>query len=126
MAGGLVSNFYKKGSTMEIIEWKDFEKVELIAGTIVEVDDFPEAKKPAYKLKVDLGPTIGVKKSSAQITRLYSKEELLGKQVLCVVNFKSRQIGPFISEILVTGFVQEEGVVLAVPDKKVPNGLKLA
>jgi len=111
---------------MEIIEWKDFEKVELIAGTIVEVDDFPEAKKPAYKLKVDLGPTIGVKKSSAQITRLYSKEELLGKQVLCVVNFKSRQIGPFISEILVTGFVQEEGVVLAVPDKKVPNGLKLA
>ena len=111
---------------MQIIEWQDFEKVELIAGTIIEALDFPEAKKPAYKLKIDLGPSIGIKASSAQITKLYSKEDLLGKQVLCVVNFKSKKIGPCISEVLTTGFIQEEGVVLAVPDKKVPNGLKLA
>ncbi len=111
---------------METINWQDFKKVELLAGTIIEVLEFPEARKPAYKLKIDLGPSIGIKKSSAQITNFYTKEELLGKQVLCVVNFKSRQIGPFISEVLTTGFIQEEGVVLAVPDKKVPNGLKLA
>ena len=111
---------------MQIIEWQDFEKVEILSGTIIEALDFPEARKPAYKLKIDLGPVIGIKKSSAQITDFYTKEELLGKQVLCVVNFKSRQIGPFISEVLTTGFIQEKGVVLAVPDKKVPNGLKLA
>ncbi len=111
---------------MDTIEWKDFEKIELMSGTIIEVLDFPEAKKPAYKLKIDLGPVIGIKKSSAQITNFYTKEDLLGKQVLCVVNFKSRQIGPFISEVLTTGFIQEDGVVLAVPDKKVHNGLKLA
>ena len=111
---------------MDTIEWKDIEKIELMSGTIIEVLDFPEAKKPAYKLKIDLGPVIGIKKSSAQITNFYTKEDLLGKQVLCVVNFKSRQIGPFISEVLTTGFIQEDGVVLAVPDKKVHNGLKLA
>ena len=86
---------------MDTIEWKDFEKIELMSGTIIEVLDFPEAKKPAYKLKIDLGPVIGIKKSSAQITNFYTKEDLLGKQVLCVVNFKSRQIGPFISEVLI-------------------------
>lgn len=111
---------------METIEWKDFEKVELIAGTIVEVNDFPEAKKPAYQLKIDLGSRIGIKNSSAQITKLYSKEELLGKQVLCVVNFKPKKIGPFISEILTTGLVLENEVVLAIPERRVPNGTKLA
>jgi tRNA-binding protein len=111
---------------METIEWADFEKVQLLAGTIVEVEEFPEARKPAYKLKIDLGEKIGVKRSSAQVTTLYTKEELLGRQVLCVVNFKAKQIGPYISEVLTTGFIEEGGVVLAVPDKRVPNGSKLA
>ncbi len=111
---------------MQTIEWQDFEKVELIVGTIIEVEDFPEAKKPAYKLKIDLGPTIGVKRSSAQITKLYSKNDLIGKQVLCVVNFKPKKIGPFISEVLTTGIVQGDEVVLMVPERRVPNGFKLA
>lgn len=111
---------------METIDWKDFEKVELIAGTIVEADDFPEAKKPAYKLKIDLGPQLGIKQSSAQLTALYTKEELIGKQVLCVVNFKPKKIGPFISEILTTGFIYGEEVVLAIPERRVANGSKLA
>lgn len=111
---------------METINWNDFEKVELLAGTIVEVEDFPEARKPAYKLKVDLGPSIGIKKSSAQVTKLYTKQELLGKQVLCVVNFKPKQIGPHLSEVLTTGFIQGDVVVLAVPERPVPNGSKLA
>ena len=110
---------------METINWSDFEKVELRAGTIVKVEDFPEAKKPAYKLWIDLGD-LGTKKSSAQITKLYKKEDLIGKQVLCVVNFPPKQIGNFISEVLTTGFVTEEGVVLAVPEKPVENGSKLA
>jgi tRNA-binding protein len=111
---------------METIEWCDFEKVEILAGTIVEVNDFPAAKKPAYQMKIDLGPKIGIKNSSAQITKLYSKEELLGKQVLCVVNFKPKKIGPFISEILTTGLVLENEVVLAVPERRVLNGTRLA
>ncbi len=111
---------------MEIISWADFEKVELRTGTIIEVEDFPEARKPAYKLKVDFGKEFGIKKSSAQITDLYEKEELIGKQVICVVNFQKKQIGPFMSECLVTGFYDKDGnVVLAVPDKKTDNGLKL-
>ena len=110
----------------ENIEWQDFAKIELCAGTIVEIDDFPEAKKPAYKLLIDFGPTIGRKRSSAQITTLYSKEELLGKQVMCVINFSPKKIGPFISEVLMTGFIEEEGVVLAVPERRIPNGSKLA
>lgn len=111
---------------METIEWKDFEKVELLAGTIVQVEEFPEAKKPAYKLKIDLGPKIGIKRSSAQITKLYTKEDLLGKQVLCIVNFGPKKIGPFISEVLTTGFYQDDGVVLLIPERKVTNGSRLA
>ena len=111
---------------MEIIEWNDFEKVELLAGTILEAEEFPEAKKPAYKLTIDLGPVIGIKKSSAQITKLYKPSDLIGKQVLCVVNFKSKKIASFTSEVLTTGFVLGNEVVLVIPDQKVPNGSKLA
>jgi len=107
------------------ISWNDFEKVELRVGTIVSVEDFPEAKVPAYKLKIDFGE-FGVKKSSAQITKLYKKEELLGRQVICVTNFAPKQIGPFISEVLTTGFYTDSGVVLSGPGSTVPNGSKLA
>ena len=110
-----------------MIKWDDFERVELRVGNIIEVLDFLEAKKPSYKLKIDFGDNIGIKKSSAQITDLYIHEDLLGKQVIGVVNFPPKQIGPYISECLITGFVQNDGaVVLAVPDKQVKNGLKLA
>jgi tRNA-binding protein len=112
---------------METISWTDFEKVELRVGTIVEVENFPEARKPAYKLKVDFGDEIGIKKSSAQITDLYNRDDLIGRQVLAVVNFPPRQIGPVRSECLVTGFHREDGaVVLAGPGGNVPNGAKLA
>ena len=109
------------------ISWEDFDKVELRVGTIVEVQDFPEARKPAYIIKADFGNGLGIKKSSAQVTHLYSKESLMGKQIIGVVNFPPKQIGPIQSEFLVTGFVQDTGeVVLAVPDKQVPDGCKLA
>jgi len=112
---------------MEQITWKDFEQVELRVGTIMDVEDFPEAKKPAYKLMVDFGEEIGIKHSSAQITDLYPKEKLIGKQVVAVVNFPKKQVGHFLSECLVTGFYRPDGaVVLAVPDGEVPNGSKLA
>lgn len=107
------------------ISWEDFEKVDLRVGTIVEVNDFPEARKPAYQILVDLGEEIGVKKSSAQVTDFYRKPDLVGKQVICVVNFVPRKIGPFWSEILITGFVQQAGVVLATTEREVPNGLRL-
>jgi len=111
---------------MNNIDWDDFQKVELRVGTIVDVQDFPEARKPAYKLKVDFGK-LGIKKSSAQITDLYSKEDLLGKQVLAVVNFPPKQIGSFMSECLVTGFHREDGAVaLATPDMNLQNGARLA
>ncbi|MEN8221250.1 MAG: tRNA-binding protein [Pseudomonadota bacterium] len=112
---------------METINWNDFEKVELRVGTIIDVKDFHEARKPAYQVFIDFGKALGIKKSSAQITKLYEKEALIGKQVIGVINFPRKQIGPFMSECLITGFVQADGsVVLAVPDKEVENGLKLA
>lgn len=111
---------------MKEISWEQFEQVELRVGTIIEVRDFPEARKPAYRLVVDFGNEIGTKKSSAQITHHYSKEELIGKKIVGVINFPEKQIGPFMSQCLVTGFYDEEGkVILAVPDKEVSNGAKL-
>ena len=111
---------------MKEISWEQFEQVELRAGTIIEVEDFPEARKPAYKIKADFGEVIGIKKSSAQIVNLYSKKELIGRQVIGIVNFPPKQIGPTISEFLVTGFYNESGsVVLATPEREVPNGAKL-
>ena len=111
---------------MQQIQWSDFERVELRVGTSLEVLDFPEARKPAWKLRVDFGPEIGIRQSSAQIVALYGKEDLVGRQVLGVVNFPVKQIGPFRSEVLVTGFHDEQGrVVLAMPERPVPNGTKL-
>lgn len=110
---------------MNKISWSDFEKIELRVGTIIEAQLFPEARKSAYKLKIDFGE-LGVKKSSAQITDLYKVQELIGKQVIAVVNFPPKQIGPFISECLVTGFPNKNGhVVLAIPEQKLQNGAKL-
>jgi tRNA-binding protein len=111
---------------MQQIEWDEFLKVELRVGTVLEVMDFPEARKPAWKLRIDFGPEIGIKLSSAQIKALYAREELVGRQVVAVVNFPVKQIGPFLSEVLVTGFHDEQGrVVLAMPERAVPNGTKL-
>lgn len=109
-----------------LISWQDFEKVELRVGTVVQVDDFPEARKPAFKLTVDFGQEFGIRRTSAQVTKHYTKEELLGMQVVGVCNFPKKQIANFQSEFLVTGFPDAEGnVVLISPGKKVPNGGKL-
>ena len=111
---------------MEEITWADFEKVELRVGTITDVDDFPAARKPAYRLIIDFGPHIGVRKSSAQITALYTREELIGRQVIAVVNFPKKQIGKFMSECLVTGFADENGdIVLTTVERAVPNGARM-
>lgn len=111
---------------METINWNDFERVHMCAGTITEVKEFPEARRPAWKLTIDFGPEIGTRRSSAQITDLYSQADLLGKQVMAVVNFPAKQIGPFMSECLVTGMPDKDGaIVLMSPDTPVPNGTRL-
>lgn len=111
---------------METISWNDFERVELRAGTILEVFDFPEARKPAYKVKVDFGD-FGIRMSSAQITAHYAKEELVGRQIVGVINFPKKQIGKFMSEFLVTGFADENGdIVLTSLDRKVPDGTRMS
>ena len=111
---------------MSTISWDDFQAVELRVGTVIAVDDFPEARKPAWKVTVDFGPEVGVKRSSAQVTDLYGKDDLLGRQVVGVVNFPPRQIGPMRSEFLLTGFYRDDGaVVLAIPEREVPNGARL-
>jgi len=108
------------------LSWSDFEKVEMRVGTIVAVDDFPEARKPAYQLTIDFGTELGIKKSSAQITERYSKEELLNKQIIAVVNFPRKQIGKFFSECLVLGSVGDDNdIVLLTSDLKVSNGLRI-
>jgi tRNA-binding protein len=111
---------------MQEIGWGEFAKVELRVGTIINAEDFPEARRPAYILHVDFGGELGILKSSAQITHHYQLQELIGKQVVAVVNFPEKQIGPIMSQCLVTGFYDKNGgVVLAVPDKPVDNGAKL-
>ena len=111
---------------MQEISWSDFEKVELRVGVVVAVEDFPQARKPSYKISVDFGPKIGRKRTSAQVTDLYTKEDLMGRQVIGVVNFPDKQIGPVRSEFLLTGFTREDGsVVLAVPEREAPLGAKL-
>ena len=108
---------------MKNINWDDFKKIEIRVGTIIKVTDFPEAITPAYQLKIDLGKKIGIKQSSAQITDLYSKDNLIGKQVIVVVNLFPKKIGPFISDCLITGFYREDkAVILATPDKEIEDG----
>ncbi|MBX7203972.1 MAG: tRNA-binding protein [Bacteroidia bacterium] len=111
---------------MDILTWNEFERVDMRCGTIVRVEDFPEARKPAYRVWVDFGEELGIKKTSAQITALYLKEELIGKQIIGVVNFAPKQIGKFTSEFLLTGFADESGaIVIATTGKPVPNGRRL-
>ena len=112
---------------MDQITFDDFMKVDIRCGTVVEASDFPEARKPAIKLKVDFGPELGTRKSSAQITDFYTPESLIGSKVMAVVNFPPRQIGPFMSEVLVLGFPDKEGrIILAWPGEDTPDGARLA
>ncbi|MGQ2984133.1 tRNA-binding protein [Flavobacterium sp.] len=109
-----------------MLTWEEFEKTEMRVGTIIEANDFPEARKPAYQLTIDFGAEIGIRRSSAQITRRYKKEDLTGRQIVAVVNFPKKQIGKFMSECLVLGAVGQEGdVVLLAPDLNVENGLRI-
>jgi tRNA-binding protein len=107
------------------LSWQDFEKVEMRIGTILEVSDFPEARKSAFQLKIDFGIEIGIKKTSAQITKRYKKEDLFGKQIVAVVNFPKKQIGSFMSECLVLGSINGDDIVLLSSDFKVENGLRI-
>jgi tRNA-binding protein len=108
------------------LTWTEFEKVEMRVGTILEVTDFPAARKPAYQLTIDVGSEIGILKSSAQITKRYTKEILIGRQIICVINFPKKQIGKFMSECLVLGAMGIEGdVILIAPDFKIENGLRI-
>lgn len=108
------------------ISWSDFEKVEMRVGTVIEAAQFPEARIPAYKLTIDFGAETGIKKTSAQVTTLYSVDELVGKQVVAVVNFPKKQIGPFMSECLVLGAVDGKDVTLLEPNQQVENGLRIS
>ena len=110
---------------MALISWADFEKVMLCAGTVQRVEDFPEARKPAWKLWVDFGPH-GVRKTSAQVKTLYAAEDLVGRQIVGVINFPPKQVGPVRSEFLLTGFPTEEGVVITTLERPVPNGTRMA
>lgn len=111
---------------MQTIDAEDFFKIDLRVGTVIQAEVFGKARKPAYKIWIDLGPELGVKKSSAQVTDLYMLDDLIGRQVLCVCNFAPRQIADFMSEVLVTGFASSAGgIVLAAPERKVPNGSRL-
>jgi tRNA-binding protein len=108
------------------LTWQDFEKVEMRVGTILEANDFPEARKPAYQLTIDFGSALGIRKTSAQITKRYQKKDLVNRQIVAVVNFPKKQIGKFMSECLVLGAVGEEGdVILLAPDFKIENGLRI-
>lgn len=108
------------------LTWNEFERTDMRVGTVVEVNDFPEARKPAFQLTIDFGSEIGIRKSSAQITKRYKKEDLVNRQIVAVVNFPKKQIGKFMSECLVLGAVGEEGdVILLAPDFKIPNGLRI-
>jgi len=110
---------------MDQIDWDDFAKVAIVVGTVLRAEPFPEARKPAYRIWVDFGP-YGERKTSAQVTALYTYDELVGRQVIGVVNFPEKQIGPFRSQFLLTGFPTDEGIVLAAVERPVPNGTRLA
>ncbi|QDH71785.1 tRNA-binding protein [Lysobacter alkalisoli] len=110
---------------MPTIEWEDFTRVALCAGTVVKVEEFPEARKPAWKLWVDFGPH-GMRKTSAQVRALYEADDLVGRQIVGVINFAPKQVGPFMSEFLLTGFPTDEGVVVTTVERPVPNGTRMA
>ncbi len=120
-----IYRFVIKENKMDLT-WNEFERTDMRIGTIIEVNDFPEARKPAFQLTIDFGSEIGIRKSSAQITKRYQKENLVNRQIVAVVNFPKKQIGKFMSECLVLGAVGEEGdVILLAPDFKIPNGLRI-
>lgn len=110
---------------IDIIDWSDFQRVLLVAGTVTQVEPFPEARKPAYRIRVDFGP-YGEKKTSAQVTALYAPEDLVGRQIVAVINFPEKQIGPLRSQFLLTGFETPEGVVVTTLERPVPNGTRMS
>jgi tRNA-binding protein len=126
-AGTMTANYRPRATIMHsgTIEWSDFEKVMLCAGTVLRVEPFPEARKPAWKLWVDFGPH-GVRKTSAQVKAIYPAEALVGRQIVGVINFPPKQVGPFVSEFLLTGFHTDEGVVITTVERPVPNGARMA